>query len=210
MPAKNTTSTSKKLETERTFLTLLTEEDLPAMMDMAREPDTFKYLKKLRVMTEEEYTLFLQDKLRQIRDHKGFHWAVWLKDKPGPHGVDRATGQSTAGSKTGQTAAAGQSGVRISGQPPVFIGAVNLNPVAGTSMMQIGCQLKRDYWRQGFAYELTNRILDFGINEAGLATVYGLFEKENQASRRLLEKLGFVWQETRDAQGIEIHKYPGY
>jgi len=176
MPANNTKSTKKKLETERTFLTLLTEEDLPAMMDMAREPDTFKYLKKLRIMTEQEYELFLQDKLRQIRDNKGFHWAVWLKERP------------------------------------VFIGAVNLNPVAGTSMMQIGCQLKRDYWRQGFAYELTNRILDFGINEAGLATVYGLFEKENQASRRLLEKLGFVWQETRDAQGaeLEIHKYPGY
>ena len=169
--------TEGTLETERTVLSLLTEEDLPAMMEMAREPDTFKYIKKLQIMTEPEYAQFLQGKLEQIRDKRGFHWAVWLKDP-----------QDT------------------------FIGAVNLNPVAGTPMMQVGCQLKRDYWRQGFAYELTRRIRDFAIDEAGLQTVYGVFEKENQASRRLMEKLGFGWQETRDEQGItlEIHSYPAH
>lgn len=175
------------LETERTFLSLLTEEDLPAMMEMAREPDTFKYIKKLHIMTESEYTRFLQVKLEQIHDKTGFHWAVWLKGPP-PASLAGATGKPSR----------------------TFIGAVNLNPIAGTPMMQIGCQLKRDYWRQGFASELTRRILDFGMNEARLKAVYGVFEKENDASRRLLEKLGFVWQETRDEQGItlEIHKYP--
>jgi RimJ/RimL family protein N-acetyltransferase len=145
------------------------------MMEMAREPDTFKYIKKLSIMTEQEYAQFLQTKLEQIRDKTGFHWAIWLKDS----------------SRT-------------------FIGAVNLNPVASTPMMQIGCQLKRDYWHQGFASELTKRILDFGINELGLKAVYGVFEKENGTSRRLLEKLGFVWQETKSSQGVdvEIHKYP--
>jgi [ribosomal protein S5]-alanine N-acetyltransferase len=167
-------SITTTLTTERTLLTLLTAEDLPAMMDMAREPDTFKYIKKLRIMSEQEYAQFLQVKLEQIRNKTGFHWAVWLKE-----------GRS-------------------------FIGAVNLNPVAGTPMMQIGCQLKRNYWGQGFASELTKCILDFGINELGLETVYGLFEKKNDASRRLMQKLGFVWQETKDSQGVEleIHKYP--
>lgn len=167
-------STATTLETKRTLLTLLTEEDLPAMMEMAREPDTFKYLKKFRIMTEQEYAQFLQGKLEQIRKKTGFHWAVWLK--------------------VGGT----------------FIGAVNLNPVAGTPMMQIGCQLKRDYWRQGFAFELTRRILDFGVEDLGLKTVYGVFEKENETSRRLLEKLGFVWQESDGSEGVdlEIHRYP--
>ncbi|HWK06490.1 MAG TPA: GNAT family N-acetyltransferase [Puia sp.] len=180
--------TEKTLETERALLTLLTEEDLPAMMEMAREADTFKYLKKLRIMTEPEYAAFLRGKLEQIRDKRGFHWAVWLKDVSGEAGPVDAAGEA----------------------PRTFIGAVNLNPVAGTPMMQVGCQLKKDYWHQGFASELTRRIRDFGMKEAGLKTVYGLFEKENQASRRLLEKLGFGWQETRDEQGIilEIHKYP--
>jgi len=145
------------------------------MLEMAGEPDTFQYIRKLRSMTASEYARFLQVKLEQIRDKSGFHWAVWLKEEKGE-----------------------------------FIGAVNLNPVAGTSMMQIGCQLKRAWWHQGFASELMKCIRDFGVKEAGLTTVYGVFERENQASRRLLEKLDFVWQETREEQGIEleIHKYP--
>jgi [ribosomal protein S5]-alanine N-acetyltransferase len=188
----------KTLETQRTLLTLLTEEDLPAMIEMAREPDTFKYIKKLQIMTEQQYSQFLQAKLEQIHDRTGFHWAVWLKES-----LQTNKSQSPAATIDSQFTVAAR---------PYFIGAVNLNPVAGTSMMQIGCQLKRDYWGQGFAFELTRCILDFGISEAGvgLKTVYGLFEKENKASRRILEKLGFVWQETKDSLGIEleIHKYP--
>lgn len=191
------------LETERTLLTLLTEEDLPDMMDMAREPETFKYLKKLRIMTEQEYALYLQTKLEQIRTGVGYHWAVWLKGNSGLQATAGGSGQAQG--KTGQTHAS-------TSESLVFIGAVNLNPVAGTPMMQIGCQLKRDYWHQGFASELTRRLRDFAVTEAGLTTVYGLFEKENRTSRRLLEKLGFIWQETRDSQGVvlEIHKYSGY
>ena len=206
-------STEKILETERTFLTILTEEDLPAMAEMAREPDTFKYIRKLRIMTEQEYAQFLLAKLEQIRNKTGFHWAVWLKTDstktgrefpgdrpPTPTPNDRAT--TTSGNRT--------SGDRMPAAP-TFIGAVNLNPVAGTPMMQIGCQLKRAFWRQGFASELIKRIQDFALNEAGLKTVYGVFEKDNDASRRLMEKLDFVWQETKqEAHGvvIEIHKYP--
>ena len=187
MPIDNRIPSEGMLETERTFLTLLTAEDLPAMMDMAAEPDTFRYIRKLRIMTVPEYAQFLQVKLEQIRDKKGFHWAVWLKEA------------------SDESHLTGEGGARR-----IFIGAVNLNPVAGTAMMQIGCQLKRDYWHQGFASELMKRLVDFGIKEAGLPTVYGVYEKENQASCRLLEKLGFGWQETRNEQGIEVefYKYP--
>lgn len=162
------------MDTERTLLTLLEEADLPDMMEMAREPDTFQYLKFLRVMTEEEYGRFLQDKLEQIRHKTGYHWAVRLK---------------TTGT---------------------FIGAVNLNPIKGTPMLQIGCQLKRACWRQGFASELMQRLLIFAVGDLRLTEVYGVFEKENPISRRLLKKLGFVWQETKEGvpgTEIEIHKY---
>lgn len=161
------------MQTERTYFTALTEAELPAMMDMAREPDSFKYLKKLRVMSEDTYLKFLHDKLEQIRSGKGYHWAVWLK------------------------------------REPRFVGAVNLNPVAGTDMMQIGCQLKKVFWGQGFASELTARALSFAIRELKIPRVYGLFEKDNGASRRLLEKLGFMWERdmiSLDVE-VEIHRY---
>lgn len=161
------------LQTERTLLSLLVEEDLPDMEAMARETDTFKYLKKFQTMTAHEYTQFLQTKLEQIRNGTGYHWAVRLK-----------TDQQ-------------------------FIGAVNLNPIKGTSKLQIGCQLKRDFWSQGFASELMARLLEFGIQELKLPAVYGVFQKENKASGKLLEKLGFVFEEGLQEQEVEleIHKY---
>src|SRR5258708_35749068 len=106
------------LETERTFVSLLREEDLPAMMEMAREPDTFKYIKKLHIMTEAEYTRFLQVKLEQIHDKTGFNWAVWLKGPP-PASLAGATGKPSR----------------------TCIGDLNLNHLAGTPWMQIGCPL---------------------------------------------------------------------
>ncbi len=90
-----------------------------------------------------------------------------------------------------------------------FIGAVNLNPIGGSTRLQIGCQLKRDFWGQGFASELTKRVLDFAVNEIELTTVYGVFQKDNAVSRRLLEKLGFMLEEIIIEQDreIEIHKF---
>jgi ribosomal-protein-alanine N-acetyltransferase len=161
------------METERTTLTLLQEADLPAMTIMSRELGTFRYIRKLGVMTDEQYQEFLKLKLEQIRLKTGYHWAVWLKD-----GGD-------------------------------FIGAVNLNPIGSTNRLQIGCQLRQQYWAQGFASELTRRVLDFAVGEAGLKEVYGVFEKENAASRRLLEKLGFTLMESKTESGVEveIHRF---
>jgi ribosomal-protein-alanine N-acetyltransferase len=162
------------MTTDRTLWTPLEEKDFPDMLEMAGEPDTFKYLKFLQVMTDEEYRQFLYAKLEQIRNQTGYHWAVRL---------------ATNGA---------------------FIGAVNLNLIKGTSRMQIGCQLKRACWNQGFASELTRRVLDFATDEIRLTEVYGVFEKDNFISRRLLEKLGFTWVETKkEPTGIEVevHKY---
>ena len=161
------------METERTIFSVLEEKDLPDMTVMAGEPDTFRFIKKLRVMTDEEYQRFLRLKLEQIRLKTGYHWAVRLKED---------------GS---------------------FVGAVNLNPIGGTPRLQIGCQLKRQYWGQGFASELTKRVLEFAIGEAGLKEVYGVFEKENIVSRRLLAKLGFVWIEDLNQLDVEVevHRY---
>jgi RimJ/RimL family protein N-acetyltransferase len=216
------------LHTARTTLTLLTEADLPAMEALAREPDTFKFIKKLRVMNPEQYTQFLHTKLEQIRTGVGYHWAVWLgigssavpaRDYPAP-AMDSPIPATVSPDPANASSR-------------LFIGAVNLNPIKGVgastqgvrergssegqtlaayhgpARLQIGCQLKRDYWGQGFASELTARILHFAIHELRLPAVYGVFEQDNAISRRLLEKLGFVFEESFQEQEIitEIHKY---
>ena len=89
-----------------------------------------------------------------------------------------------------------------------FIGLVNLNPFANTEMIQLGCHLKQDFRKQGFATELTNRVLKYGIDEIGLKCIYGIIENENFASKRLMEKLDFVFEKSEIIfeTKIEIYK----
>ena len=92
-----------------------------------------------------------------------------------------------------------------------FIGLMNLNPIGNSDKIQVGFQLKRKYWGQGFATELTKRVLEFAIKEADLRVIYGVFDKRNIASRRIFKKFGFEFEENRIVDGedfpIEIWKY---
>ena len=53
-----------------------------AMTEMSREKDTLLcYIRRLEVMTEEEYQQFLLLKLEQIRLGKGYHWGGVAEDR---------------------------------------------------------------------------------------------------------------------------------
>ena len=73
----------------------------------------------------------------------------------------------------------------------IFVGAVNISPIPGTAKMQLGFQLKKEFWNKGFATELAGKALEAGLKEKRISPIYGVFEKDNVASRRVLEKLGF-------------------
>ncbi|MDG4946389.1 GNAT family N-acetyltransferase [Weeksellaceae bacterium KMM 9713] len=47
------------------------------------------------------------------------------------------------------------------------------------------------YERQGYAYEAANKILEAGFNIFGYDKINAITSKENTASQKLLEKLGF-------------------
>lgn len=90
-----------------------------------------------------------------------------------------------------------------------FIGALNLSPIPNTEMMQIGFQLATKYWNRGFASELAKKVLEFGIHEAGLKIIYGVFEKENVGSRKVLERLGFSVDKKSalEEKGVEVYRF---
>lgn len=94
-----------------------------------------------------------------------------------------------------------------------FIGLMNLNPIVGTDKIQIGFQLKRKFWNQGYASELTYAVLKFAMEEAGLTVVYGVFDKRNVASKKIFLKFGFEFDESKtfddEIAAIEIWKYIG-
>jgi [ribosomal protein S5]-alanine N-acetyltransferase len=56
---------------------------------------------------------------------------------------------------------------------------------------EIGYDLHPDYWNKGYATEAINAALTYGFEEMDLNRISAIVYIENQASNRLLEKIGF-------------------
>ena len=55
----------------------------------------------------------------------------------------------------------------------------------------LGYELARPYWRQGIMTEALAAIIGFGFREVGLNRIQAVLMPGNEASEKLLEKLGF-------------------
>ena len=56
---------------------------------------------------------------------------------------------------------------------------------------EVGFLFRREAWGKGYAFEAMERVLRYGFTELGLERLGARFHAGNEASRRLLEKLGF-------------------
>lgn len=61
---------------------------------------------------------------------------------------------------------------------------------AETQTVEVGYRLHPDHQRQGLAFEAMTRFLDFLFGEAGARRIVALCDGRNEASWRLMEKLG--------------------
>lgn len=86
-----------------------------------------------------------------------------------------------------------------------FIGTINLNRVPNTSYIQIGCHLKRKFWKSGYATELMSTLLIEAFEKRGMSEVYGVFEQTNRVSKKLLKNLGFHTHVVRDLSNSVVH-----
>jgi ribosomal-protein-alanine N-acetyltransferase len=57
---------------------------------------------------------------------------------------------------------------------------------------EIGYMLASAFWGKRIATEVCTAVLDFGFSQMGLHSVEGQIDPDNAASRRVLEKLGFI------------------
>lgn len=57
---------------------------------------------------------------------------------------------------------------------------------------EIGYMLHPDYWRRGILSEALTAVIDFGFNSIGYHTICANINPENEASRQLLLKHGFI------------------
>ncbi|UIR57411.1 GNAT family N-acetyltransferase [Sphingobacterium sp. SRCM116780] len=60
------------------------------------------------------------------------------------------------------------------------------------AVFEIGYLLQVDYWRKGYGTMICTHLLDLATAIDTTKAVIGIIHPENQASRKLLEKFGFV------------------
>jgi ribosomal-protein-alanine N-acetyltransferase len=73
-----------------------------------------------------------------------------------------------------------------------FHGLGLLLPMPDGDDVEVGYRLVRASWGQGVATEATSALVDYALGTLALPRVVAVVYPENRASRRVLEKLGFV------------------
>lgn len=91
--------------------------------------------------------------------------------------------------------------VEVLGEAP-FIGFVGLTAPRFTARftpcVEIGWRLASAHWHKGYAIEGARAAVAFGFSEVGLDEIVSFTVPENQASRRVMEKLGMKRAEEED------------
>ncbi len=81
---------------------------------------------------------------------------------------------------------------------PQIIGTITLwNFSEDKKTAEIGYDMNPTFQRNGFMNEAMKHILDFGFNQLALDKIEAFTHKENLSSKKLLEKNGFILNETR-------------
>ena len=87
------------------------------------------------------------------------------------------------------------------------IGFCGLRPLDYAPGVEILYGLAPSLWGMGYATEAAVAVLRYGLEEAGLDRVLGIVDKENAASRRVLEKIGMTFDGETLHEGREERRY---
>ena len=80
-------------------------------------------------------------------------------------------------------------------------------------LYQVGYNINKAYWNKGYTTEAMRVVLDYAANALGLKRVAGGHAKENPASGRVLEKLGFIYDRddfTPHVDGVRVFESREY
>jgi RimJ/RimL family protein N-acetyltransferase len=72
------------------------------------------------------------------------------------------------------------------------VGFHSLNHIRGEEIIQVGFTLAKAAWGKGLATEMASAVLRYGFLELRLPRITGMASLTNQASQRVLEKIGLV------------------
>ena len=87
------------------------------------------------------------------------------------------------------------------------MGFCGLRHLDGGPEVEILYGIQPPEWGRGFATEIAQAVLRYGFETAGLARVWGVADRENVASRRVLEKVGMTFEGLVVIDGREEARY---
>ena len=76
--------------------------------------------------------------------------------------------------------------------PALLLGTVSLRRFLRDRRAELGYWLGADAWGSGFATEAADAMIDFGFRELGLERIYAQVLEGNDASCRVLDKVGMM------------------
>lgn len=88
-----------------------------------------------------------------------------------------------------------------------LIGRAGFNYRPGFEEAELGFMIGYPFWRKGYAYEVCSHLLKIGKEVFELEKMQALVEKENEASKKLLQKLGFIYIEEIELEGHTYQRY---
>lgn len=90
-----------------------------------------------------------------------------------------------------------------------FIGRCGLLPwtIDGRSEVEVAYLLAKEYWGQGLGTEVAQAILQYGFEQLNLSRLICMADPENQASRRVAEKMGMTLEREEEIEGYPTALY---
>ncbi len=101
--------------------------------------------------------------------------------------------------------------IRETGELIGGIGLMNID--RGDSKVEIGYWCTFDHWGRGYTTEAVQRMLQYAFEELGFQRVWSMCMVHNQASARVMEKVGMQFEGTarkehcKDGEYIDFHHY---
>jgi ribosomal-protein-alanine N-acetyltransferase len=83
------------------------------------------------------------------------------------------------------------------------VGSCGFAPLPWSGEIDFGYMFRRDRWGRGYASEITPAVLRHGFERYGFKEVVASIDPQNHASRRVLEKVGFVYRNNEVQPGEE-------
>lgn len=78
-----------------------------------------------------------------------------------------------------------------------FIGGIDLRPKPEHQRAEIGYWVGVPFWKQGYASEAAQAVIDYGFATLGLNRIYAHHFGNNPASGRVMQKVGMTYEGTQ-------------